>query len=222
MERVGPGPGAWWKTPSVELHEAIRRRAMVRSFSAEPVAEAVVDRLLHAVLRSPTAGNTRGTAWVVLEGSEQTSTYFDATTDEEWRARYPDWADGLRRAPVVLLAYTSPSAYVSRYAEADKSGSGLGHDAAVWPVPYWYGDAAFGVMTVLLGAVDAGLGACILGTFRVRPISPNAYECPTAGASSAPSCSAGLTGSITAPPRSTAPSPRRTTASTVGGGSGAV
>ena len=33
-------------------------------------------------------------------------------------------------------------------------------------MPYWFGDAAFGVMTVLLGAVDAGLGACILGSFR--------------------------------------------------------
>jgi nitroreductase len=150
----------------VELHEAIRRRAMVRSFSTEPVDEAVVDGLLRDALRSPTAGNTRATAWVVLRGPEQTSTYFDAATDAGWRARYPDWADGLRRAPVVLLAYTSPEAYVSRYAEADKSGSDLGLDTAAWPVPYWFGDAAFGVMTVLLGAVDAGLGACILGSFR--------------------------------------------------------
>ena len=34
------------------------------------------------------------------------------------------------------------------------------------PVPYWFGDTAFAVMTVLLGAVDAGLGACLLGNFR--------------------------------------------------------
>ena len=33
-------------------------------------------------------------------------------------------------------------------------------------MPYWFGDAAFGVMAVLLGAVDAGLGACVLGNFR--------------------------------------------------------
>jgi nitroreductase len=150
----------------VELHEAIRRRAMVRSFSAEPVDPAVVDAILSAALRSPTAGNTGGTAWVVLEGPEQTAGYFDATTDEAWRARNRDRAEGLARAPVVLLAYTSSEAYVSRYAEADKSASGLGAGAAQWPVPYWYGDAAFGVMAVLLSAVDAGLGACILGTFR--------------------------------------------------------
>jgi nitroreductase len=64
------------------------------------------------------------------------------------------------------LAYTSPEVYVARYAETDKSSSGLGSGAEAWPVPYWYGDAAFGVMAVLLAAVDAGLGSCVLGAFR--------------------------------------------------------
>ncbi len=150
----------------MELHEAIRRRAMVRSFSTRPVDHAEVDRILLAALRAPTAGNTRGTAWVVLEGPGQTAIYFDATTDETWRHHYQDWSGGLTRAPVVLLAYTSPDAYVARYAEGDKAAARLGDGEAAWPVPYWIGDAAFGVMTVLLGAVDAGLGACILGTFR--------------------------------------------------------
>jgi nitroreductase len=150
----------------MELHEAMRRRSMVRSFSGEPVAEEVVDEILRAALRSPTAGNTGGTAWVVLQGPAQTAVYFDATTDEGWRAEHPDWNDGLRRAPVVLLAYTSPAAYVARYGEADKAASGLGRGSEAWPVPYWYGDAAFGVMAVLLAAVDAGLGSCVLGTFR--------------------------------------------------------
>ncbi len=149
----------------MQLHDAIRRRAMVRSFSAEPVDPALVDRLLDAALRSPTAGNTGGTAWVVLEGPEQTAVYWDAATDEGWRNVARRW-EGLRRAPVVLLAYTSPAAYVARYAEADKAAAGLGTREAAWPVPYWYGDAAFGVMTLLLGAVDAGLGACMLGVFR--------------------------------------------------------
>jgi nitroreductase len=149
----------------MELHEAIRRRAMVRSFSSEPVDPAVLDRLLHDALRAPTAGNTGGTAWVVLEGTAQTGVYFDATTDPEWRASSARW-DGLRRAPVVLLSYASPSRYVARYAEADKAASGLGEGTDRWPVEYWTGDAAFGVMTVLLGAVGCGLGACILGAFR--------------------------------------------------------
>ncbi len=149
----------------MELHEAIRRRAMVRSFSSEPVDPAAVERILVDALRSPTAGNTGGTAWVVLEGPAETSVYFDATTDECWRDASHRW-EGLRRAPLILLAYSSADLYVARYSEPDKAGSGLGEGSDRWPVPYWTGDAAFGVMTALLGAVDAGLGACILGTFR--------------------------------------------------------
>ncbi len=139
---------------------------MVRSFSAEPLDHELVDRVVRDALRCPTAGNAGGTSWVVLEGPSETRRYWDATTDERWRRSSRRW-EGMRRAPVlVLLAYASPDAYVARYAEMDKADSGLGEHAGAWPVPYWYGDAAFGVMAVLLGAVDAGLGACVLGAFR--------------------------------------------------------
>jgi nitroreductase len=150
----------------MELHDAIRRRSMCRSFSADPVGRALVDRLLGGAIRSPTAGNTQGTSWVVLEGDAQTATYWDATTDDAWRARNPDWFSGLARAPVVLLAYASPAAYLARYAEPDKADHVLGADPEAWPIPYWYGDAAFVVMAILLQAVEAGLGACVLGNFR--------------------------------------------------------
>jgi len=139
---------------------------MVRNFSTDPVDRAVIDRIVRAALRSPTAGNTRGTAWVVLEGADQTSAYWAATTDDDWRNEHAEWAAGLMGAPVVALAYTSPEAYVARYAEPDKADPLLGAQVDHWPIPYWYGDAAFGVMSMLLGAVDAGLGACVLGNFR--------------------------------------------------------
>ncbi len=149
----------------MELHEAIARRAMVRSFSPDPVDPDVVDSIVRAALRAPSAGNTAGTAWVILEGEEQTARYWGATTDAGWRSRSSRW-EGLRRAPVVLLAYASAEAYLARYGEDDKADSGLAAGEEVWPVPYWTGDAAFGVMSVLLAAVEAGLGACILGNFR--------------------------------------------------------
>ena len=56
----------------------------------------------------------------------------------------------------------------------------LGLDAAEWPVPYWVGDAAFGVMTVLLCAVDASLGACVLGNFRGEDALADALGVPAA------------------------------------------
>jgi nitroreductase len=153
-------------SPIVDFPEVVRRRRMVRSFATTPVDPAVVDRIVLQALRSPTAGNAGGTAWVVLESPAQTRLYFDATTDESWRSEHPQWYAGLSRAPVVLLAYASSERYVDRYGEPDKAGSGLGDGPEHWPVPYWTGDAAFGVMAALLGAVDAGLGACIVGAFR--------------------------------------------------------
>jgi nitroreductase len=150
----------------VELNEVIQRRAMCRSFADDPVDATVLERILSGALSCPTAGNTQGTSWVVLHGTAQIASYWDATTDDAWRSRNPDWFSGLARAPVVLLAYASPAAYVARYAEPDKGDAQLGSGPAAWSIPYWYGDAAFGVMTVLLQAVDAGLGACVLGNFR--------------------------------------------------------
>ncbi len=155
----------------MELTEAVHRRRMVRSFATTPLGPGVVDRLLADALRAPTAGNTAGTAFVVLEGPGQTGTYWEHATTAQWRASSERWA-GLSRSPVVALCLTSPRAYVERYGEGDKSGSGLGPPAAggggapAWPVPYWFGDAAFATMTLLLGAVDCGLGACFLGAFR--------------------------------------------------------
>jgi nitroreductase len=150
----------------VELHEAIRRRAMCRSFAGDPIDPTVLERILSGALSSPTAGNTQGTSWIVLEGAAQTATYWDATTDEAWRSRNPDWFSGLARAPVVLLAYASAAAYTARYAEPDKGDARLGTGPEAWPIPYWYGDAAFGVMAVLLQAAEEGLGVSFLGNFR--------------------------------------------------------
>ena len=65
----------------MEFHEAVRRRAMVRSFARRAVATGVVEGIVRAALRAPSAGNTGGTAWVVLRGEAETEVYWDATTD---------------------------------------------------------------------------------------------------------------------------------------------
>ncbi len=155
----------------MELTEAVRRRHMVRSFSDRPVDGDLVTRLVADALAAPTAGHTRGTAWLVLAGPEETALYWDHTTTAEWRRGSRRWP-GLSRAPVVALSLTSPGAYLDRYGEPDKAAAGLGPAGgggggpAAWPVPYWFGDAGFSVMTLLLAATDAGLGACFLGNFR--------------------------------------------------------
>lgn len=157
---AGDGTGS---VAPVELRDAVRSRRMTRNFTGAPLARSVVDGLLADALRAPSAGHTQGREFVVLEGPEETARYWAATTDGDWRARSTRY-EGLARAPVVILAFSDPEAYAARYREPDKARPGVG--AVEWAVPYWHVDAAFCVMTLLLGAVDRGLGAAFLGNFR--------------------------------------------------------
>jgi nitroreductase len=147
----------------MEFTDVVRRRKMVRSFSGRPVPGPVLDRLLDLGLRAPSAGNTGGWDTVVLRSGPEMSVFWEATTTASWRAQSRRWP-GLERAAVAVLFYADPDAYLERYAEPDKEASGLGADA--WPVPYWFVDAGFPALLLLLGAVDAGLAACFLGNFR--------------------------------------------------------
>ena len=147
----------------MQFEEVVRRRHMTRNFDPRPLDPALVDGLLGAALRAPSAGNTQGRDVIVLEGPDQTNGYWEAVTDEDWRRRsrrYP----GLSKAPVIVLWYADPQAYADRYAEPDKPD--VDDQPARWPIPFWLVDTAFSIMTLLLGASDAGLGTAFLGNFR--------------------------------------------------------
>jgi nitroreductase len=147
----------------MEVADALRRRRMVRNYTSQPVGEAVLDRVLATAPRAPSAGHTQGVDLVVLSGPAETGRYWDVTLPPARRAgfRWP----GLLRAPVLVLPYVRPAAYVERYAEADKATTGLGAGAERWAVPYWHVDAGMAVMGMLLAAVDEGLGALFFGQF---------------------------------------------------------
>lgn len=148
----------------MELGDAIRRRRMVRAFTDEPVDAAVLDGLLDLARRAPSAGNSQGWHFVVLEGPVQTRRFWDVTLPAERRATFR-WPD-LLRAPVIVIPLADADAYVARYAEPDKERSGLGEGSDAWPVPYWVVDTSFATMTLLHAVVDAGLGALFFGIFR--------------------------------------------------------
>ena len=148
----------------MELREAVTGRRMCRSFTTDPVAPDLLDRVLDAGRRAPAAGNSAGTHLIVLEGPEQTARYWDVTLPAERRAgfRWPHLLD----APVLVLPLADPAAYVARYAEPDKARTGLGEGRDAWPIPYWTVDTAFAAMSMLLAAEDGGLGALFFGIFR--------------------------------------------------------
>jgi nitroreductase len=142
----------------LEFAEVIRRRRMVRSFADRAVPRAILDRVLDAGVKAPSAGFTQGTAFVVLEGDEQTATFWTITA----RSPEPPPAGGryarMRTAPVIILSMSNKAAYLARYSEPDKVQLGM-VDEAGWPMPFWDVDAAFASMAMLLAATDEGLGA---------------------------------------------------------------
>jgi nitroreductase len=161
----------------MELAEAVRRRRMVRDFLPEPVEPALVDGLIDMARRAPSAGNSQGWAFLVLEGADVVR-YWDTTLPPERRGAFP-WP-GLLRAPVLVLPCAHADAYVARYGEVDKARTGLGAATGAWSVPYWLVDTAMAAMTILLGAVDAGLGACFFGIFEHEAAVRAAFGIPDA------------------------------------------
>jgi nitroreductase len=136
---------------------------MVRSFDDTPVDQQWLDELCATALWAPTAGNAAGVRMHTI-GAALVGSYFEVATDESWRntARR---AEGLQRCGGIVLVTSSPSAYVARYAESDKSTSGL-DDESAWPVPYWHTDAAMATMALLLLIEESGWQAALWGNFR--------------------------------------------------------
>ena len=150
---------------------------MQRSFRSDCELEVDLAALLADSLRAPTAGNSRGIGWLLLEGATEVDRYFDAATDASWRQRSAR-AEGLGRASAAAICLSSPAAYLERYAAADKSSSGLGESVEAWPVPYWIGDAGATVMAALLLAEEHGLATAFLGAFRHDAELREAFSIP--------------------------------------------
>ena len=159
----------------MELSEVRRRRRMVRRYDPDtPVPAEVLDRILAAGLRVPSAGFTQAVSLLVLEGAD-TDRYWTVTTDP---AAAPDaWLRGMRTAPVLVQVWTSADAYLDRYAESDKGWTD--RDPARWTAPYWHVDAGMTALALLYAAVDEGLGACFFGAPpRAVPMIRSTYAVP--------------------------------------------
>jgi nitroreductase len=143
----------------VQFQDVVRRRRMVRNFEPRPIPVDLRETLLANAQRGPSAGFTQGVDLLVLEGA--------AELERLWGAISPDrgfelrgWP-GVYNAPLVIVPFANRTAYLERYAEADKGW--VDRAEARWPVPFWHVDAAYAAMLVLLTAVDLGLGALFFG-----------------------------------------------------------
>ena len=163
----------------MDLDEVVRRRRMTRRFDPRPVDETTLGRVLRALAHLPSAGFAQGVEALVLTSVEARGRFWGAASSAAWREGSTQ-AAGLLAAPVVVVPVGDPAAYVARYGEADKAGSGLaGVPPAGWDVPYWLVDTSFAVHALLLSAEAEGLGAlffrlhgpgdAVLGALGVPP-----------------------------------------------------
>lgn len=132
-------------------------------------------RIAAAATRAPSAGNTWALDLLVLTGDDA-ARYWDLTLPPARRAGFA-WP-GLLAAPVLLVPYVEPAAYVRRYAEGDKAATGLGDGEGRWSVPYWWVDGGAAVMAVLLAAEAEGLGALFFGQFDHEAAVTRAFGVP--------------------------------------------
>ncbi len=151
----------------MEFDAVVRRRRMVRNYDPDrPVPPEVVDRLLDYAVRAPSAGFSQGWGFLVLTSAEDRALFWSATSPPPPAsgpagAAGSPWLAGMRRAPLIVVPHANRDAYLDRYAEPDKGW--VDRDESRWPVPYWHIDAGFAGLLMLLGVVDAGLGACFFG-----------------------------------------------------------
>lgn len=136
---------------------------MTRAFLPDPISEEALHALLDLALRAPSAGKTQGTHFVVLTGDDVV-VFWNDTLAADKRANFR-WKQ-LLDAPVIILPFVDPLEYVARYSEPDKQATGLGEGVDAWPTPYWTVDGSFAVMSLLLAAHDAGLGALFFAVFN--------------------------------------------------------
>jgi nitroreductase len=186
----------------MEFQDVVLRRQMVRDFLDEPVARPLIEQLVANATRIPSAGYSQGFAFVVLTDPGQRRLFWETTSGPEWRGESESVP--LTRAPVVILPLANKQAYLDRYALPDKVHTPLSREEH-WPVPYWDIDAGFGVILILLTAVELGLGALFFAIFEgekalmealgvpggYRPVGAIAVGYPTPGERSKPTLPSG-------------------------------
>ncbi len=146
----------------MEFAEVLRRRRMVRHYDDRRVDDAVIERVVNAGLRAPSAGYSQGYSILLLTEAADRARFWSVTeTAQETASWPPDTRAGVMRAPVIAVTLSCKRAYLDRYARPDKGWTD--RDERRWPVPYWHVDTGMVALLMLLQAVDEGLGGLFIG-----------------------------------------------------------
>jgi nitroreductase len=146
----------------MEFADVLRQRRMVRHFLDEPLDPDVVDRIVGAGLRAPSAGYSQGFAFLVVESAEDRAKFWSVTETPQETASWPETTKtAVMRAPLIVVALSCKRIYLDRYAREDKGWTDRAE--ARWPVPFWHVDTGMAALLMLLQIVDEGLGGLFIG-----------------------------------------------------------
>ena len=146
----------------MEFSDVVRRRRMVRNYTAEAVDPAALNRIIDAAVRTPSAGFSQGQRFVIVTDADTRAAVAAAAGESEYLEKgFDPW---ISKAPVHIVICADEQAYRERYAEPDKRGTDD------WTVPYWWVDAGASLMAILYAAVDEGLAAGFLGAHAMNEV----------------------------------------------------
>ncbi len=127
----------------MDLVELIRHRRSIRKFEDREVASDLLDPILWAANRAPTAGNLQAFRVAVVRAPEARAALARAALDQACIAG----------APVVLVFFADPAASATKYGARGRS-------------LYAVQDATIACSYAQLAAENLGLGSCWVGAFR--------------------------------------------------------
>ena len=148
----------------MEFKEVVRKRRMVRNYTDDPIPGDVIDRIVAAGRKAPSAGFSQGQRFVVVTDAARRAEIATEVGEHYYTQQgFDAW---ISRAPVHIVVCVREDDYHERYREPDK----LHDDGSEepWPVPYWWVDGGAALMLLLLAAVDEGLAAGFFGFHRAE------------------------------------------------------
>ena len=132
----------------MNVYEAIINRRSVRQFTADPVPDSIVEKLLTAAHRAPSAGNIQPWFFYLVKNQAKREELARAALGQRFIAT----------SPLCIVVCAEPDLSASVYR---RRGAEL----------YCIQDTAAAIQNLLLASLEHGLGTCWIGAFNEEQVN---------------------------------------------------